>query len=119
VLPTRIHRSAPLRRCGIGATPICGEDDGLKGVLTDRDIVVKAVAQGRDPATTRVGDLAQRSLVWISADASFQEALSLMTEHAVKRLPVMDANKRLCGIITEADRCGSSAGPRVAARLSR
>ena len=87
----------------IGAMPICGEDDRLKGMLTDRDIVVKALAQGKDPATTRVGDLAQRTVVWIRADASFEEALSLMGEHAVKRLPVMDENKRLCGIVTEAD----------------
>lgn len=87
----------------IGAMPICGEDDRLKGMLTDRDIVVKALARGKDPATTRVGDLAQRTVVWIGADASFAEALSLMREHAVKRLPVMDDNKRLCGIVTEAD----------------
>jgi CBS domain-containing protein len=87
----------------IGAMPICGEDDRLKGMLTDRDIVVKALAQGKDPAMTRAGDLAQRTVVWIGADASFEEALSLMREQAVKRLPVMDENKRLSGIVTEAD----------------
>jgi CBS-domain-containing membrane protein len=64
---------------------------------------VKALAKGKDPATTHAGDLAQRTVVWIVADASFEEALSLMREHAVKRLPVMDENKRLCGIVTEAD----------------
>jgi CBS domain-containing protein len=52
----------------IGAMPICGEDDRLKGMLTDRDIVVKALAQGKDPATTRAGDLAQSALV-CAADA--------------------------------------------------
>jgi CBS domain-containing protein len=87
----------------IGAMPICGDDDRLKGMLTDRDIVVKALAKGMDPATTRAGELAQLTVVWVGAEASFEEALSLMREHAVKRLPVMDENKRLCGMVSEAD----------------
>ena len=87
----------------IGVLPICGDDERLKGMLTDRDIVVKGLAQGMDPATTRAGDLAQGKLIWVGADASFEEALSMMREHAVKRLPVMDSDKRLCGIVTEAD----------------
>jgi CBS domain-containing protein len=87
----------------VGVMPICGDDDRLKGMLTDRDIVVKAVAQGRDPATTRCGELAQGTVRWIAADTSLDEALSMMREHAVKRLCVMDDNKRLSGIITEAD----------------
>jgi CBS domain-containing protein len=87
----------------VGVMPICGDDDRLKGMVTDRDIVVKAVAQGRDPATTRCGELAQGTVRWIGVDASLDEALSMMREHAVKRLCVMDDNKRLSGIITEAD----------------
>ena len=87
----------------VGVMPICGDDDRLKGMLTDRDIVVKALAQGRDPATTMSGEFAQGTVHWISADASLDEALSMMREHAVKRLCVMDDNKRLSGIITEAD----------------
>jgi CBS domain-containing protein len=87
----------------VGGLPICGDDDRLKGMLTDRDIVVKAVAQGRDPATTMCGDVAQGKVRWIAADASLDEALGMMREHAVKRLCVMDDSKRLSGIITEAD----------------
>jgi len=87
----------------VGSLPICGDNDRLKGMLTDRDIVVKALAQGKDPATTRAGDLRQDSMVWIRADSSFDDAVGLMREHAVKRLPVMDENKRLCGIVSEAD----------------
>jgi CBS domain-containing protein len=87
----------------IGALPICGADDRLKGMLTDRDIVVKALARGKDPATTRCGEFAQGNMVWIRADASLEDALSLMREQAVKRMPVVDENKRLCGIVTEAD----------------
>ena len=87
----------------VGVMPICGDDDRLKGMLTDRDIVVKALAQGRDPASTTCGELAQGTVRWIAADASLDEALSMMREHAVKRLCVMDDSKRLSGIITEAD----------------
>jgi CBS domain-containing protein len=87
----------------IGVLPICGEDERLKGMLTDRDIVVRVLAHGKDPAVTTAGELAQGKPVTIDADASIDQALSLMREHAVKRLPVLDENKRLCGIITEAD----------------
>ena len=87
----------------VGGLPICGDDDRLKGMLTDRDIVVKGLAQGRDPGTTMCGEFAQATVHWIGADASFDEALDMMREHAVKRLCVLDDDKRLIGIITEAD----------------
>jgi CBS domain-containing protein len=100
---TLLEAAQRMEQLDIGVMPICGDDERLKGMLTDRDIVVKALAHGMDPATTRAGDLAQGSVVWVGADASFEEALSMMREHAVKRLPVMDGDKRLCGIVTEAD----------------
>jgi CBS domain-containing protein len=100
---TLLEAAERMEALDIGVMPICGDDERLKGMLTDRDIVVKALAKGMDPATTRAGDMAQGSVVWVSAAASFEEALSLMREHAVKRLPVMDDDKRLCGIVTEAD----------------
>ena len=100
---TLLDAAKRMEELDIGAMPICGEDDRLKGIVTDRDIVVKALAQGKDPATTRAGDLRQDSMVWIRADSSFDDAVGLMREHAVKRLPVMDENKRLCGIVSEAD----------------
>ena len=87
----------------VGSMPICGDDDRLKGMITDRDIVVKALAQGRDPAATKCSELAQGEVHWIAADASFDEALGMMRENAVKRLCVLDDDKKLTGIITEAD----------------
>jgi CBS domain-containing protein len=86
----------------IGALPICGDDDRLKGIITDRDIVVKVLAHGKSPAMT-VGELAQGTPVWVRGDASIEDALQLMREHAVKRLPVIDEDKQLIGMITEAD----------------
>jgi CBS domain-containing protein len=92
-----------MEQLDIGAMPICGQDDRLKGMITDRDIVVKVLAQGKNPATTMAGELAQDRLVFVRADAPMDQALSLMEEHTVKRLPVLDENKRLCGMISEAD----------------
>ena len=98
-----VQAAQKMSRLDVGALPICGEDDRLKGMLTDRDIVVKALAQGRDPATTTSGEFGQGTVHWIATDASLDEALGVMRENAVKRLCVMDDDKRLRGIITEAD----------------
>jgi CBS domain-containing protein len=92
-----------MEQLDIGAMPICGQDDHLKGMVTDRDIVVKVLAQGKDPASTMAGELAQDRLLFVRADAPIDRALSLMEEHAVRRLPVLDENRQLCGMITEAD----------------
>ncbi|HKU59337.1 MAG TPA: CBS domain-containing protein [Gaiellaceae bacterium] len=92
-----------MQQLDVGVLPICGENDRLKGMLTDRDIVVKALARGNDPSSTMVGSLAQGKPLTIMADASIDQALDMMREHAVKRLPVLDENKRLCGMISEAD----------------
>jgi len=86
----------------VGAMPICGEDDRLKGMLTDRDIVVKAIAGGRDLARTRVGELAEGKPVTIGADDSIRETLRTMRRAQVRRLPVIDGH-RLVGIVSQAD----------------
>jgi CBS domain-containing protein len=91
-----------MRDLGIGSLPICGADDRLHGILTDRDIAIRCVAEGRDPAQIRVGDLAQGTLFWVDANAELDEVLHQMEDHQIKRLPVID-NHRLVGIISEAD----------------
>jgi len=102
-----------MRDLGVGALPICGADDRLHGILTDRDIVVKCLAQGRDPAQVRAGDLAQETLVWVEADAAVGAVLLKMETHRVKRLPVIE-NHRLVGMITEADLAHSLGQRRLA-----
>jgi CBS domain-containing protein len=92
-----------MEQLDIGAMPICGDDSRLKGMITDRDIVVKVLAQGMDPGSTMAGSLAQERLVYTRSDAPMEQALSLMQEHKVRRLPVVDESKQLCGMITEAD----------------
>jgi uncharacterized membrane protein/predicted transcriptional regulator len=91
-----------LADAGVGSMPICGDDDRLKGMLTDRDIVVKAVAKGKDLARTLVGDLAEGKPVTIGADDSLRETLRTMTRAQVRRLPVIDGH-RLVGMVSQAD----------------
>jgi CBS domain-containing protein len=91
-----------MRDLGVGSLPICGADDQPRGIVTDRDIVLRCIAEGRDPAQVRAGDLAQETLFWVEVTAGVGEALDQMEDHQVKRLPVME-DHRLVGIITEAD----------------
>lgn len=91
-----------MRDLGVGALPICGDDDRLHGMITDRDIVIKCIAAGHDPDTTTAGELAQGSAYHVDADAGIEEMLNVMEEHQVRRLPVID-NHRLVGIVSEAD----------------
>jgi CBS domain-containing protein len=91
-----------LAELNVGSMPICGEDNRLKGMLTDRDIVVEAIAQGKSPADTKAGELGDGKPVTIGADDSVEEALRTMTEHKVRRLPVIDGHD-LIGIVSQAD----------------
>ncbi len=99
---TILDAAKKMDQLGVGALPICGEDDRLKGMITDRDITIKVVAQGKDPASTRAGDLGQGKPITIGADDSMDELVRTMSEHQVKRLPVIDGH-RLIGVVTEAD----------------
>jgi CBS domain-containing protein len=86
----------------VGSLPICGEDNRLKGVVTDRDIVVKVVAEGLDPREVTAGSIAQGKPVTIGADDDAEEILRTMGEHQVRRLPVIDGHD-LVGIVALAD----------------
>ena len=99
---TVLDAAKRLSELNVGSMPICGEDDRLKGMITDRDIVVKVLAQGKDPASTTVGELAEGKPVTIGADDSIEEALDVMAENKVRRLPVID-EQRCVGIISQAD----------------
>jgi CBS domain-containing protein len=88
---------------GIGALPVCDADGRLAGVVTDRDLAVKIVAEGRDPGTVRLGELLDGGeVVTIGADDSVEEAIRTMKEHAVRRLPVIDGTA-LVGMVSQAD----------------
>jgi CBS domain-containing protein len=93
-----------LAELDVGAMPICGEDNRLKGMITDRDIVVKVLAKGKDPGSTKAGEIGQGdgTVVTIGADDPIDEALRTLSQHQVRRLPVIDGHD-LVGIISLAD----------------
>lgn len=92
-----------MTEAGVGALPICGQDDGkIKGVVTDRDLVVKVIGKGRDPQSFPAGSLNQAEAVTIGADDGTEEVLATMTRYGVRRLPVIDGS-RLVGMVAVAD----------------
>ena len=91
-----------LAELNVGALPIC-DGDKLQGMITDRDIAVKVVAEGRDPSTVKVIDVSRNTeVVTIGADDSVEEAMRTMGKHQVRRLPVIDGDK-MVGIVSQAD----------------
>src|SRR5262245_7523706 len=97
------HAAVVMEACEIGPLPVC---DGQKmvGIVTDRDITVRAVAAGRDPNTTRVREvMTAETIATCRPEQSVDEAVELMREHEVRRLPVVDDGKRLVGIVALAD----------------
>jgi CBS domain-containing protein len=99
---TLVDAARKMRDLGVGALPICGEDDRLHGIITDRDIVIKCLAEGKEPSSARAGDLAQGTPFYADADADLDDVLRQMVDHKIKRLPVI-SNHRLVGMISEAD----------------
>ncbi len=99
---TLVDAARKMRDLDVGALPICGDDNRLAGMLSDRDIVVRAIADGKDAGSVRVGDLADGKPITIGADDSIEEALATMSKHGVRRLPVIDGHN-LVGIVSQAD----------------
>jgi CBS domain-containing protein len=94
-----------LSELGVGSAPICGEDDRLKGMITDRDIVVEVLAGGKDPASVTAGELGGGKPITIGADDSVDDALKTMSQNKVRRLPVIDGHD-LVGVVSIADLAG-------------
>jgi CBS domain-containing protein len=86
----------------IGVLPITDDQKNLKGIMTDRDIVVHVVARGKDVNNTRAKDLEQGEVVTLRPDDSIKHAADLMAQYKVRRLPVVD-NGRIVGIVSQAD----------------
>ncbi|MEV5008519.1 CBS domain-containing protein [Streptomyces sp. NPDC093064] len=88
----------------VGALPVSdpNNDDRMCGIITDRDIVVKCIAAGHDPAQVTCGDLCEGTPRWIDASSDVSDVLREMEDHRIKRLPVLK-DKRMIGMISEAD----------------
>ena len=91
-----------MRDLDVGALPICGDDERLHGMITDRDIVTRCVAEGKDVNQVKVGVFAIGKPATIGADDSVLEALATMQEHRVRRLPVIDGHE-VVGMLSQAD----------------
>ena len=96
-----VEAAQVMKREDVGSLPVV-EGGRLLAVLTDRDIVVRAVAKGVDLQATRVGDVASREPVTVGPEEDLDEALRLMARHQVRRLPVVD-EQRLVGMLAQAD----------------
>lgn len=86
----------------VGSLPVT-EGDRLVGMVTDRDIVIRVVAEGKNVQTSTVGEIASRDLVTVDPQQDLDEALRLMAQHQVRRLPVVEEDGRLVGILAQAD----------------
>lgn len=93
-----------MKERGVGALPICGENDRLRGILTDRDIVLKCVAEGLDPSLVKAGELALGRPMVVEEEDDADDVLRIMEQHLVRRLPVINhPEHKLVGMISEAD----------------
>ncbi|GAA3874306.1 hypoxic response protein Hrp1 [Saccharothrix violaceirubra] len=90
-----------MRDLNVGSLPICGLDNRLHGIITDRDIVIRCIADGRDPAEMSAEELAGH-LHWVNADDDVTDVLKTMEDNRIRRVPVID-DHRLVGMISEAD----------------
>lgn len=107
--PRTVEPSAPVQEAAklmrdedVGPIPIV-ENGSVTGIVTDRDIVLNVVAEGEDPASTPVSQIASRDLITIDPEQSLDEALRLMAQHQVRRLPVVEDDGKLVGIVAQAD----------------
>jgi CBS domain-containing protein len=115
-LNTNENLSVAARRMAeldVGALPVCGDDNRLKGIVTDRDIVVKAIAQNKNPNQTKAGDIIDEGTVWcVDVNSHIDDVLKQMGEHRVRRLPVLE-NEEIVGIISQADLAAKLPADRV------
>ena len=99
---TLVEAAKLMREEDTGVVPIV-DGENLVGVVTDRDIAIRAVADGKDPQSTKVTDVASKDVVTVDPQQNLDEALRLMAQHQVRRLPVVEEDGRLVGIVAQAD----------------
>jgi len=97
------HAAERMRDLNVGALPVCGDNDRLAGMVTDRDITVRGTAGTCDPGRTCVQDVMTPSIIYCFEDQDISEAVALMEEHQIRRLAVLNREKRLVGIVSLGD----------------
>jgi CBS domain-containing protein len=91
-----------MKSLNVGSLPVC-DNRKLLGIITDRDIAIRAVADGRDPASTKVSETMSPDLVYCFEDQDIKDAANLMERHQIRRLPILDRNQQLVGIVSLGD----------------
>jgi CBS domain-containing protein len=92
-----------MKRLDVGALPVCGDNDRLTGMITDRDITVRATAEGCDPSLTCVSDVMTQGIDYCFEDEEVRDAARKMQDKQIRRLPVLNRDKRLVGIVSLGD----------------
>ena len=98
---TIVEVAKVMKQEDVGPVPVV-EGDRLIGLVTDRDIVLRVIADGRDPSSTTIGDIASGDVATVTPDQSLDEALRIMAQKQVRRIPVVE-NDRIVGIVAQAD----------------
>jgi CBS domain-containing protein len=91
-----------MRDNDIGSVPV-GENDRLVGIVTDRDIICRGIADGADLSTMKAGDVMSKPIIYCRADDELGSAIRIMEKNKIRRLPVIDKNKRLAGMLALGD----------------
>ena len=99
---TLVEAAKVMQELDVGAVPVC-EAERLAGMLTDRDIVLRCVSEGRDPRRTTVQEIMSEGIIHIYADQELEDAAELMEQKQIRRLPVLNREKRLVGILSLGD----------------
>ena len=99
---TLVEAAGLMRELDVGSLPVC-DNDRLAGMVTDRDLALRGVADGRDPNTTAIRDVMSPGIVYVFADQPVEEVARLMEERQIRRVPVLNREKRLVGIVSLGD----------------
>jgi len=94
-----------MRECDCGAIPVVDSRDNMRlvGIITDRDIAIRAVANGLDSSSTKVGECMSNEISFVLPDSTIHEVEQIMENRQVRRVPVVDENRRVCGMVSLAD----------------
>jgi CBS domain-containing protein len=99
---TLVDAASLMRQLDVGVLPVC-EDDAIVGMLTDRDIAIRAVAAARDPGCTLVRDIMSPGTIFVYDDHDVAEAVRVMEENQIRRAPVLNRERKLVGIVSLGD----------------
>jgi len=94
-----------MMQCDCGEIPVVDSRESMRpiGVITDRDITIRVVAEGRNPLEMKTSDCMTQPCITVSADGSIMDCIQLLEKHQIRRIPVVDARGRCCGIVSQAD----------------